>query len=185
MKKIVFSLTVVAAIVLLALPSCDKVKDIVKANVPVTMEYDLIIPPVTDASQAASVTTNIPFDVDAAIKDSNKKLGVGNVKSVSLSSITLNILPENQDPQDNFTALSMLNLYLSSDQKPDWIAICNLSQPPTDPYVLNLPVNQNTDLSGYFTSNNFHFRADVKASRTTTKTIKCKATIKFIVVASL
>ncbi|KAA5534674.1 hypothetical protein F0919_08650 [Taibaiella lutea] len=185
MKKILFPLTLVAAILLLTLQSCDKVKDIVKANVPVTMEYDIVIPQVTDASQPASVTTDLAFDIDAAIKDANKQLGVGNVKSASLSSVTLSILPENQDPQDNLTALSMLNLSMSSDQKPEWVSICSLNQAPTEPYELNLPVNQNADLSGYFTSDNFHFKADVKANRTTTKVIKCKATIKFIVVASL
>jgi len=186
MKKIAFfSMVVIAGFCLSMLPSCNKVKDIVKFNIPVTMEYDFIIPPIGDTTQAIDAVVDINYNVDSVIKSTNEKLGVGNLKSAGISSVILNIPPENQDANDNLTALSALSLALSSDQNQNWVTLCSITEPPMQPFTVSLPVNKDADLTSYFTSDSFHFRIGAKAHRTTSKLIQGTATIKFIMVATL
>jgi hypothetical protein len=186
MKKRTFlAIIIIAGLSLSIFSSCNKVKDIVKFNIPVTMEYDFVIPPIPDTTQSVSAVVDINYNVDSVVKSTNEQLGVGNVRTVNISSVILTIPPESQDAQDNFTALSALSLAISSDQNQNWVTLCSITAPPVTPYTLDMPVNKEADLSSYFTSDKFHFKIGGKAHRITSKIIKGKATIKFIIVATL
>lgn len=165
-----------------AFSSCNKIKDALKINVPLTMTVPLTIPPTAGGNGTSSSV--VKLDVDSLIKANNSQLSVSNIKSVDINSVTININSDSQDPQDNFTALQSIAEYFSSDGNSSKIELASVSN-PTEPYSVDVTVSSVPDLSNYFNAKTFYFETDYQMKRATTHTINATATVKFTLQAGL
>lgn len=166
------------------LSSCDKVKEAIRVNVPVTMNVDMIIPPVSETgSNIVLKETTTEINIDQLIKDANSELGAENIRSVSVESVSLSINEDSQFDPDNLTALHSASIALSSGVKAEWEKIAEVND-PADPYQTDIPVIA-ADLKPYFNTDAFNYRLEIVASRQTTHELHATARIKFIIKAGL
>lgn len=165
--------------------ACKKIKDLVKIEVPATMEVDFTIPPVPVTGVTGFGVYNVAMDVDELIRSANKELDADNIESARIVSCIVTAQPNTTHPEDNFTAFSSLLAEFASNTKTDWVTIAQLTNPPTDGYSMELPVNSDAELKDYLKGSVFMYRVSGMAVRTTASAIKCKAKIKFMIKAGL
>jgi hypothetical protein len=184
MKIFYKSLGLVAVLALSTiLHSCNKVKDAIRINVPTqTVTADFSIMPVPVGTQQVAAF-QFGVNLDSLIKIQNTDLGLTNVKSAKIKSVTLTLTTSTA--ADNFGAFSACQVGLASSGKPDYTIIAGLaSNPDQNQTTLDIPVND-IDLKDYFTSSAFLFQLSATTRRATTTTLQGKATIKFDVTAGL
>lgn len=180
-KKITTTLIAVLAI---AFSSCEKIKDSIKANVPVTIEdITFTLPPSSDV-ETFSQDFSMALNIDSLIKDVNSSLGAGNIKAAYVESIVLSIDEDSRYEDDNFTALEELNAALASDSKPAFTNIASIGNTP-EKFVLDMYTLSDQDIKGYLTGDRVTFRFNGKMKRATTQTLNCSATIKLKITAGL
>jgi len=183
--KILYKSLGLAAVLALStfLHSCDKVKDAISINIPTqTVTADFSIPAQQSGTQQ-SVTFQYGINLDSIIKVQNTSLGLGNIKSAKIKSVSLALT--NASGTDNFGAFSACEVGLSSSSKPDYTVIAGIaSNPDNNQTTLDIPVN-NIELKDYFGSISYTYKLSATARRATTTTLTGKATIKFDVTAGL
>ena len=169
---------------ILSISSCDKIKDAVKVNLLMqTADVNFVIPAQPVGTQQLS-QFSVPLNVDSILKKKNSSLGLDNIKSVKVKTCTIVLL--NGDGTNNFGALSAAKAEMSSSSNSTMVTIAELSSnPDATANSLNLPVNGNTELKGYFKGNTFTYRVSGTTRRATTKALECRATIQFDVEAGL
>jgi len=165
--------------------SCDKIKDLVKVDVPVTTEIEFIIPVITQTGNTTFGSYEVPVDVNELIKSSNDELSIENIKSAKIESCIVTAEQNTAHPNDNFTALSAIKAEFASNTKTDFIEVASIATTPSNGYEIDVPVNSDLDVKDYMTGTTFKYRVSGVATRVTSSEIKCKAKIKFIVRAGL
>jgi hypothetical protein len=184
MKILYRSLGLVAVLALSTLlHSCDKVKDAISINIPTqTVTADFYITPQQVGTQQVA-TFQYGINLDSLIKHENTSLGIGNIKSAKIKSVSLTLT--NASGTDNFGAFSACEVGLSSSAKPDYTVIAGLTNnADANQTSLDIPVN-NVELKDYFSSTSFTYKLSATTRRATTTTLQGKATIKFDVTAGL
>ncbi len=89
--------------------SCNKVKDLVKINVPLqTADVKFEIQPV-GAGEVKETGFQFGINIDSVLKKENSDLGIGNIKKVKVKSITLNLT--NATQADNWALSNLLKLH--------------------------------------------------------------------------
>lgn len=167
-----------------AFSSCNKIKDAIKVNIPMTMTVPVTIPPVSTANGNGTYSSFVKVNVDSIINANSSKLSVNNIQSVEVDSVSLNINSDSQFPQDNFTALQSITEYFYTDENSTKVELAS-AENPTDPYSANIPISSVPDLSNYFNATTFYFETDYQMKRPTTQAIEATATIKFTLQAGL
>ncbi len=165
--------------------SCDKIKDLVKVEVPVTTEVEFTIPVITETGNTAFGTYDVSVDVNELIKSSNSEVSIENIKSARIQSCIVTAENNNAFPNDNFTALSSIKAEFASNVKSDFVEIANIATPPANGYEVDVPVNSDLEIKDYMSGTTFKYKVSGVATRTTTSEIKCKAKIKYLVKAGL
>jgi hypothetical protein len=181
MKKIC---NLVLALLIIGLSSCDKVKDSIKANVPVTLdqiEFDLP-PSMGEDEFSETITTHL--NIDSLLKDANSSLSVNNIKSAKVESLTLIIDESTRFESDNFTAMSLLKTYLSSSSNPSSIEIAKAIN-PTSEFEVAMQTDKDQDVKAYIVDNAISFRIYGKLKRNTTNILRCRAIVKLKITAGL
>jgi len=184
MKIFYRSLGLVAVLALSTLlHSCDKVKDAISINIPtqtVTADF-YITPQQVGTQQVASFEYGI--NLDSLIKHENTSLGIGNIKSAKIKSVSLTLT--NASGSDNFGAFSACEVGLSSSAVATYKVVAGIaSNPDNNQTTLDIPVND-IELKDYFSSTSFTYKLSATIRRATTTTLTGKATIKFDVSAGL
>lgn len=185
MKIIYRSLGFVAVLALSTLlHSCDKVKDAISINVPTqTVTADFTIAPQPVGTQTLA-SFQFGINLDSLIKIQNSSLGLGNIKSAKIKSITLTLT--NATQTDNFAVVSACEAGLYSSSNSTYKAFASLtSNPDTYSTTLDIPVNQDLDLKDYFNATAFYYTVSATTRRATTTTLQGKATVKFDVAVGL
>ena len=185
MKKFTLFLSAIAFTAFL-LQSCDKVKDVVKANVDVnSTELAFDIPPVDNTEPNAALgafTANV--NVDSIIKAANSKLGAGNITNAKLTSMSITLL--NNDDTTNFANLESCSVSLSSNNKTDLVVIASaLNNPNTPASYLDLNPNTDIELKDYLNATTLNYSLSGKMRTPTKHVLKAKATIKYALTVSL
>ena len=186
MKKAIYSLAALLTIGLVSFSSCDKIKDLAKANFNLeNADGEFTIPVILVAGDAQLNTTDIYMNLDSIIKAQNSKLGAGNIKEVKITSCDLNLT--NGDAANNFSVLESCMLEIKSNTKTDFVKMANLSNnPDVEAQTLSLPVESSLDLKDYFLSaTQFSYRISGKARKTTDKELKGTVLVKYSIVAGL
>lgn len=185
MNKLRLFLIAAGSVCALAFSACNKVNDAIQVNVPLKMaEVNFTIQPAASGQHDLG-TFSVYANVDSVIKAYNASLLVSSIRSVKIKSCTIAILDPAVHPDDNFTALSAARADLSSDAKPDWVTVAEVSAPPTDPSFLTLPVNEQAELKDYFKGNTFSFRLSGNLQRAIMNEVRCRANITFNIEAGL
>jgi hypothetical protein len=179
------SLLLVAGATMLALSSCEKIKDLVKFKVGVkSQDVNFSVPAIPSAGEQEFGSGNIHVNVDSIIKTQNNKAGVDNIKSAEVTEVSVEIL--NPDEENNLGVVERIIVELSSDTRPEPVTIAAKSGNP-DEYItsMSLPLAENVDLADYLKANNYTYKLKAKTRRGTTKELNCKATIKYDLVVGL
>ncbi len=185
MKK--FTLFVAAAaLVTTMFQSCEKVKEVVKAEVDInSTEVSFDIPIVSTTSPGAAMGTfTTSVNVDSIIKAANAKLGAGNITSAKITK--MKIVITNSDSSNNFANLKNCSAMMSSNAKQDNILIASVSDNP-DVFSSELVFAPQTDieLKDYFDANSFTYNLTGEMRRTTNTVLHAKATISYHILIGL
>lgn len=179
MKIMYRSLGLVAVLALSTLlHSCDKVKDAISINVPTqTVTADFTIAPQPAGTQTLA-SFQFGINLDSVIKVQNSSLGLGNIKSAKIKSITLTLT--NATQADNFAVVSACEAGLTSNNNTTYKAFATLTNNP-DAFAttLDIPVNPDVDLKDYFNATAFYYQVSGTTRRATSTTLQGKATVKF------
>ncbi len=186
MNRMKFLVPVMAMLVgVLALSSCNKLKDAAKVNIGLSStKVDFTIPIITQTGPVQLAAFNEYVNVDSIIKANNASVAASNIQSVYITSCEITML--DGDAVNNFAVLESGKAELSSNTKPDMITVAEVTNNPDMlSYELDLPVNSSINLKEYFNATTFSYKLSGTARRTTTKEIHCTATIKYNLVAGL
>jgi hypothetical protein len=158
--------------------SCDKLKDLLKANVTLEAgDVSFIIP-----AQPAGTQTLAEFDVylnvDSLIKANASSFDISNIRSVKVKSCQLVVL--NSTANDHFGVLSTCKAELASNGNSTWTTMAELaSNPDATATTLDLPVNSDVELKDYFKATTLSYKISGTTRRATTTALICKAIVKF------
>lgn len=184
MKILYKSLGLVAVLALgTFLHSCNKVKDAIRINVPTqTVTADFTIAPLPVGTQQVAIF-QFGVNLDSLIKIQSTDLGITNIKSAKIKSVSLSLT--NATQTDNFAVFSACEVGLSSSSKPEYVVVAGQPSNP-DQYAttIDIPV-KDIDLTAYFNATSFTYKLSATTRRATTTTLTGKATIKFDVTAGL
>ena len=117
MKRTTASITILLIMPLLFF-SCQKVKESIKIYIPVSMVVDIVVPPLQDSGVMYEFDGFSILDMNELIQERNSMLTAKNIRSVTIKSMDINIAEDTQFSQDNFTALELFYVSLSSNQNP-------------------------------------------------------------------
>ncbi|THU39286.1 hypothetical protein FAM09_12295 [Niastella caeni] len=173
----------VAVLALTTVTSCNKLKDVIKINVPLeTADIQFSIAPQPAGTQQLTAF-QFGINIDSLLKIENSSLGTSNIKQVKVKSITLQL--NNATQNDNWGALSACEAGLASNNIPSYTVFAGLTSNP-DAYAttLNIPV-KDVDLKNYFNSTVLYYKVSGTTRRATTTTLTGTATIVFDIEAGL
>lgn len=184
-KNNVVKLLFIGLVITILYTSCKKLRELVKAEIPVEMEVDFVIPVITDTGYTTFNSQPLKIDIHELIRASNNQVDTDNIKSVKLNSCTISINEDQRDPESNFQDFAALTTAFSSDVHPDWIQLASIEAIPSHPYLIDLPVNKETELKDYIHGKIYNYRITGRALQQTDKEIACKAKIGILVQATL
>lgn len=163
--------------------SCNKLKDLVKVNVPLeTADVNFSIQPQSAGTQALAGFA-VVINIDSLLKAENSRLSISNIKKVKITGCKLVLL--NSTANDHFGAFSAFEVNLASNTNTNYHKIAGISSNPDAAAVtLDLPVSD-TDLKDYFNSTSLNYQVSGTVRRATTTTLNCKATLTFDIEAGL
>ncbi|HEY8893836.1 MAG TPA: hypothetical protein VIM79_03445 [Niastella sp.] len=188
--KIMFrSLGLVAVLALSTLlPSCDKVKDAIRINIPTqTVNADFQIGIVSTAGTVQESGFQWGINLDSTIKVSNPDLGISNIKQAKIKSIVLTL--NNADQTDKWSSFSSAEAGFASNAGGTVGSFTTFASIPSiaESYSstsLEIPVSD-IDFKDQFNATIFYYKLKATARRATSKVLTGTATIKFDVVAGL
>jgi hypothetical protein len=172
-----FTLLAIAAVLILAVQSCDKiVADNLKFDLSMqTGSVDITIPPISDTTSNVTLGTVISsYNFDSAIKaGTSNKLGVSNIGSAKMVSCKLTLL--NHNDSNNFANFqnTNVNFFTNSNTTP-FVAATVTNNPDVYADTLNVPVDATTELKSYLTGTQLTYSLMGKMRRKTTDTIVCR-----------
>ena len=182
MKKLTL-FTVLAFAVTVAtvatLQSCSKVAKLLQYDIALQSGSVLVvIPPTSDTSATIAGTGTNSINVDSVIKaGTGNALGVSNITSVKITSVTLNL--QNGTTANNFANFKSCYAQVSSNSNTTPYAINIANNPDQTSNTLTLPVDPNAELKGYLTGTQFNYAAGGILRRATTDTLKCVISFQF------
>ncbi len=185
MKQTIYFALAVLSICTILNTSCNKIKEAVKADINLTYsDVEFTIPQITAAGPATLSSKDVYLNIDSIIKASNTKLSAGNIRSVTIKSCVVNMI--DGDAANNFSALESCKVDFSSNVNTQLYSLAEITNnPDTEAYTLEIPVNSSINLKDYFNATTFSYTLAGNARKTTSKEIKCKATIKYTLEAGL
>lgn len=162
-----------------SLSSCNKLKDLVKVNVPMqTADISFTIPAQSSAGTYTLAEFSASLNIDSLIKAENSSVGIKNIQSVKITSCTITL--QNADTANHFGVLSTIKAELSTNNNSSLVTLAELStNPDTQSSYLDLPVNSSLELKDYFSGTSFYYKISGTTRRPITKDLQAKATIKF------
>lgn len=188
MKILYRSLGFVAVLALSTLlPSCDKVKDAIRINIPTqTVTADFQIQKVSKGVKQES-GFQWGINLDSTIKKSNPDLGIGNIKQAKIKSIVLTL--NNQTQTDNWSSFSDAEATFASNAGGTVGSAITFATLPSiaETYsssTLEIPVSD-IDFKDQFNATIFYYKLKATARRETNTVLTGTATIKFDVVVGL
>jgi hypothetical protein len=182
MRYVLFFLTTI-----LLISSCDKLKELAKADFGYTNSNATIAIPITAAGTYADLgTQNFSMNLDSLIRDkSSNQLDISNIKAMKLTSIEL--ILNNPDSTSNFQNLSSCALKIKSNTNAAYESIGTLSGiPDSFSTTKTIPVNTTLDLKD-LAKNATLFTYSIQAvlRRATTKTLYCQVKVNYQITAGL
>lgn len=130
--------------------SCDKVKDLVKVNIPMqTVEYQFDIPARDLTGEFTVADFNIRFNVDSAIKANASQFSTANIRTVKISSAS--ITTTNGTNENHIGAFSSCSVKGNSNVNTELTALASKTNIP-DNFVqtIDLDVEKDKELKSYF-----------------------------------
>lgn len=157
--------------------SCDKVKDLVKVNIPMqTVEYKFDIPARDLTGEFTVADFNVRFNVDSAIKANASQFSTANIRTVKVSSV--NISTSNGTNENHIGAFTSCSVKGNSNVNTEFTTLASKASIP-DNFVqsIDLDVEKDKELKSYF-NNPVNFSYVITANNRRSIPSPLKATIK-------
>ncbi len=161
--------------------SCQKLKELVSIEVPVSFDIDFQLPVVQDTGYATFYSQPEAINLQEAIAASDTRLDINQISSVRLKACTLSVCDQDQDKNDNFQSFSSLKIEFSTDTQPGWVDLATIEGIPPNPFLFSPVVNTETELKNYLNSRIYTYVVSGRAIKTTKRDISCKARIEIMV----
>lgn len=177
-QKIILFISVMIS--MLTFSACEKLSDLLKVDVTVSLPVEITIP-ITKAGEMIYVndwTTNI--DLNDEILKVNNQLGEENIKSVNIQSAYISIPTEFRNEESNLILLSNPIIHFQSDANRTWVNIASWTGTCDSKFLQNLNVNTSQDWIDYFKSTNrFSLKFQCLAEQDIPQEIKVKGEVRF------
>lgn len=181
MKKSIYILSLLALII-----SCDKLKELAKANFKFDIDNVIITLPSIGSTLSFATQDAFKLNLDSLIKAQSADLNSSNIKKFTLNSIDLTLL--NPDSTNNFANFSTLNFNLLTDKTTSPQLIGTITNTDSYATTLNVPVNQTVDVKKILADDkptNFYYVVNGTLRRATTKALQIKVKANYTVEAGL
>jgi hypothetical protein len=187
MKKVLFSLSMLAlAATMTTFSSCD-LKEKVKEAANIDYDFDFEgasaefdLPIITELNATVYPdTTEIPLELAGKIEQYSEFVQMDDIQSVTVTSATMEILDGNTtNDMSNFETGLVL---FSTDSKPEMQSIATNDAIPDAPATkIDLAVSSGINLLDYMkTGTKIYYTAGFNLRRATTKTLRCKVVVKY------
>lgn len=167
------------------LSGCDKLSDLLKADVYITLPIDITIPLSGEGDMISIDEWVTTVNLDEEITKVNNQLGEENIKSVSLYSAQLIIPNELRAGAMNLSHLSNVIVYFQSDALREWKNVASWTGPIEGDYLQALNINSSQDWIEYFNSTTrYLLKFQCQAHKPITEPINVKGQVKFLVKVS-
>ena len=179
MKKLtLFALLAIVATVA-TLQSCSKIASLLQYDVPVQSgTITISIPPSADTVGSTAGTAMNTLNVDSIIKaNTGNALGVNNITSVKLTSVTLTLL--NSSAANNFANFKSCYGSVSSNSNTTPYTVNVANNPDVTSSSLSLPVDSTAELKSYLTGTTYTYGLGGVLRRATTDTLTCTIVFQF------
>lgn len=169
-----------ALMVLLTFNACEKLSDLLKVDVTVSLPVNITIP-ISKAGDIIYINEWIMnIDLNDEISKVNNQLGEENIKSVNIQSAYLSIPSEYRNDDVNFVLISNPIIHFQSDAKRSWTNIASWTGVCESKFLQNLNVNTSQDWLDYFKSTNrFSLKFQCQAEQDITQEIIVKGEVRF------
>jgi hypothetical protein len=168
--------------------SCNQVKDAISKNIPnITWDNNdpVITIPASSNTTDQTVFGSTKFDLNQYIAANAGAGGIdfSSVKHVYVKSIVATLV--NGDAGNNFSnlAYSLGSPALVFNTTPDFSTATllggSITTPPTDPYTLNIPVTNNTDIKTHMNGVDWVYGFTYKLSKATSKALQIKLDVQY------
>lgn len=145
MKKLILIIGVIGMIV-----SCDKLKELASASFKLNGDAIEVVAPPSVVNSISIQSTTETIDFEAEIKKNNAELATKYIKSVTINSIDLEIIPNAKPLPNNWKNLKSYSFNISSDVKPTPITISSPNPlVVSNEKTLSIPVGATVDLKDY------------------------------------
>lgn len=164
---------------------CEKLSDLLKAEVIITVPMDFSIP-VASTGDVINIDEWVTtVDLDNEITKVNNQLGAENVQSVNIQSVRLYIPTEERSENVNLTYLSHPIVYFQSDAVREWKNIASWTGALESANEQQLNINTAQDWTSYFNSTSrFFLKFQCQANDEIKEPIHVKGEVKFLVKVS-
>ena len=182
MKNRLVTLLLVAIIAMAS--SCKKVEETTDQNITITSDaISTNIDPVSNITTNATLGTfTLPIDLGAKIQEKASLLGLKNLKSVKIQSVTIELL--NGTPGNDFGNLESVEVEISADNQAAQFA-ARIANNTTTGNKLVVPANGNVELKTLVTGVNVSYRLKGKLRQAITKVLNAKVSAKYTLVVGI
>ena len=182
MKKSIFLPVLIITLSIFTLASCSKIKQALQYDIPLQSgSVTIIIPPTSVANGSVNGTGTNTINIDSVIKASTANtLGVSNIISVKLTSVTLTLPhPDSANNFQNFESC-YASFFTNAVSTPYEVRIAN--NPNSFASAVYLPVDSSVELKSYLNGNQFTYSAGGQLRTSTTDSLTCVISFTFNVI---
>ncbi len=164
--------------------SCKKVEETTDQKITITSEaVSATIDPVSNVTTNATLGKfTLPIDLGAKIKEKVTLFGIKNLKSVKISSATIELV--NGTPGNDFGNLESLDIEISADNQTSQFA-AKITNNTATGNTLIVPANGNIELKSLVTGTNVSYSLKGKLRQPITKVLNAKISVKYSLVVGL
>lgn len=181
MKKNRLNTAIATIFCFIALSSCSKVEEITQKDVVITPNSVTFTIPEVTSTDAGSISApfEVNLDLAALIKEKASSFGVGNIKSIKITSLKIDLI--NGDDANNFKIIENLSASISAEGLSSKVlASVTNNDFTTVKQSLVIPVTGgDIELKDYLKATSFKYSISGKAHSKTTKALQAKLTASY------
>jgi len=170
MKKRILTFSLLGSLCIVALASCDKIKDKLFPAFDSEMAAVSVNIPITVQGVESSSSSTVSFNLDSTIKAYTvNSFGVDNLSSVKVKDI--GIFLNNADDQNDVSNFETISLKFSSNTNTTPAVVASAVIPDAPAANLNIPATNSPELKEYLKGDKLTYFLSGRARRTTTKVL--------------
>lgn len=178
-KYLKFSFTISLLLVAILFSGCDKLKDLLKANVLIDFEVPIQFSAHPNVGPLENQTIFFTVNVDSFIKKENNQLNKSYVQSATIQELKIFIEENDQNENNNLSNLENIQLQLQSNNNIRW-EFLGEKQAPLLPFENYINFEEQKNFNSYFQSTEFNLQVSAVANQPIQEPFKAKLKAKLL-----